>query len=128
MREKRELMSIAPEALGQGKARSGGAASRKLRYEVLDRMAQLGTGLSPAQRNDWVWFREAWDAKMSDDHKENWGSTFCGWMQKILNAVHDGQANAFSQFVHDETTRNFKYMPMLVLPSESAAVAAVKKV
>ena len=47
-------------------------------------------------------------------------------MQKILNAVHDGQANAFSQFVHDETTRNFKDVPMLVLPSESAAVAAVK--
>ena len=106
--KKRELMSIeqvletkhalkrfSPEALGQGKARSGGAASRKLRYEVLDRMARLGTGLSPAQRNDWVWFREAWDAKMSGDHKENWGQTFCGWMQKILNAVADGQANAF---------------------------------
>ena len=44
-----------------------------------------------------------------------------------LNAVADGQANSFSQFVHDETTRNFKDMPILVLPSESAAVAADKK-
>ena len=64
---------------------------------------------------------------MSGDHKENWGQTFGGWMQQTLNVVADGQADAFSQFVHDETTRNFKDVPMLVLPAESAAVVPVKK-
>ena len=71
-KKKRELMSLegvlesrhalkryTPEALGQGKARSGGVAARNLRNDVLERMAVLGTGLSPAQRNDWKWFRGA---------------------------------------------------------------------
>ena len=66
-KRKQELLSIesiletrhamkrySPEALGQGKARSGGVAARKLRHEVLDNMAKLGTGLTPSQKNDWA--------------------------------------------------------------------------
>ena len=44
-----------PESLGQGKAGGGKAADRNLRYEVLERIASLGTGLTPAQSNDWKW-------------------------------------------------------------------------
>ena len=79
------LKRYTPEALGQGKARSGGPAARKLRFEVMDRMAKIGSGLSASQCNDWVWFREAWDARMCEEHAENWGVTFCGWMQKVLD-------------------------------------------
>ena len=50
--------------LGDGMRGCGGANGRKRREEVLDRMAHLGSGLSPEQRNDWVWFREAWNRKM----------------------------------------------------------------
>ena len=39
------MKRYSPEALGQGKARSGGVAARRLRYEVLDKMAKLGIGL-----------------------------------------------------------------------------------
>ena len=80
-KRKKELLSVesiletrhamkryTPEALGQGKPRSGGVAARKLRYEVLDRMAKLGSGLTPGQKNDWSWFREAWDEKMCAEH------------------------------------------------------------
>ena len=122
---KHALKRYAPDALGQGKARSGGPSARKLRFEVLERMARLGSGLSPAQRNDWAWFRDAWDAKMSEAHAENWGGVFSGWMQKVVDDLSDGAANAFSKFVHDETTRNFQDVQMLAVPAlANAAVAA----
>ena len=44
-KRKHAMKRYSPEALGQGKARSGGVAARMLRYEVLDKMAKLGTGL-----------------------------------------------------------------------------------
>ena len=129
-KRKQELLSIesiletrhamkrySPEALGQGKARSGGVAARRLRYEVLDEMAKLGTGLTAAQKNDWAWFREAWDEKMCDEHAQEWGGTFSQWMQKILDDLSDGVANAFSMFMYDETKRHFSKTPMLVVPS-----------
>ena len=115
--ERKALKRYAPESLGQGKSRSGGAAARKLRFEVLDRMAKLGSGLSAPQSNDWPWFREAWDSKMSDLHADDWGGIFSGWMQHVLDDMANGVSNAFSEFVHAETVRNFKDVPMLVLPA-----------
>ena len=114
---KHALKRYSPESLGQGKPRSGGVAARKLRFEVLDRMAKLGSGLSPAQKNDWAWFREAWDNKMCGEHDVNWGGLFCGWTQKVLDNLADGMDNAFSAFVHDETVRNFKETVMFVVPA-----------
>ena len=111
----------APESLGQGKSRSGGVAARKLRFEVLDRMVNLGSGLSAPQSNDWAWFREAWDSKMSAEHADDWGGFFSGWMQKVLDDMTNGVSNAFSEFVHAETVRNFKDVPMLVLPATEDA-------
>ena len=106
-----------PAQLGQGKPRSGGAAARKLRYEVMERMCKLGSGLSPAQRTDWAWFHEAWDLKMAGEHADNWGGVFSGWMQKVLDDMSDGITNAFSLFVESETLRCFGDTPMLILPS-----------
>ena len=75
-KRKQELLSIesiletrhamkrySPESLGQGKPRSGGVAANKLRYEVLEQMAKLGSGITQAQINDWAWSPEAWDEK-----------------------------------------------------------------
>ena len=87
-----------------------------MRYEVLEKMAKLGSGLIPAQKNDWAWFREAWDEKMCEEHAQEWGKTFSEWMQKLLDDLGDGVANAFSVFMHDETMRNFSKTPMLVVP------------
>ena len=119
------LKRYAPEDLGQGKARSGGPAARKLRFEVLERMARLGTGLSAAQKNDWRWFRDAWDTKMCAEHGGNWGGIFSGWMQKVVEDLAQGAVTGFSTFAHDETRRNFSEVPMLLVPAlEDAAVAA----
>ena len=129
-KRKQELLSIesiletrhamkrySPEALGQGKARSGGVAARRLRDEVLDKMAKLGTGLTPSQKNAWAWFREAWEEQMCNEHAQEWGGTFSQWMQKILDDLSDGVANAFSMLMYEETKRHFSKTPMLVVPS-----------
>ena len=63
---------------------------------------------------------------MCEDNNERWGHTYCGWMQKVLNAVADEQTNALSVLVHDEATSNFNAMPMLVLPAESASLVPFK--
>ena len=109
---------IAPDALGHGHATAKGVAGRKLRFEVLDRLSRLGTGLSPAQRNDWAWFRNSWDIKMVEIHKDKWAQTFCGWMQHCLDEIADGHCNAFSVFVHRATVEHFMNEPMLTLPPE----------
>ena len=124
LESKHALKRYTPESLGQGKPRGGKAAEQKLRYEVLERIASLGTGLTPAQKNDWRWFRETWDAKMCSEHGADWGGIFSGWMQKILDDLSKGVSNAFSVFVHDETQRHFASVPMLTVLASSLASAS----
>ena len=102
--------------LGMGQNRVGGAAAKKNRLEVLDRLARLGQGLSPAQRNDFKWFKEAWDARMLQEHGDNWPELFMGWMQRLLGENEDGNGNAFSVFVHNETRRCFDGVSALRVP------------
>ena len=102
--------------LGMGQKRVGGVAARKNRLEVLDRLARLGQGLSPAQKNDFKWFKEAWDARMLQEHGDNWPELFMGWMQRLLGENEDGVANAFSVFVHNETRRCFDGVSALRVP------------
>ena len=74
---------------------------------MLDRTARLGTGLSPTQRNDFAWFKDAWDAKMLAERGDAWPRTFMAWMHKVLSDIDAGSTNAFSVFVQDETRRCF---------------------
>ena len=70
---------------------------------MLDRLAHLGVGLSPPQRNDWSWFKAAWDEKMMSEHGEGWPQTFAGWVQQILeDLTTEAGSNAFSTFVQRE--------------------------
>ena len=113
---KHAMKRYSKEMLGQGKPRSGGAKAQKNRWEVLDRLAQMGSGLSPAQRNDWKWFKETWDSKMCEEHHLNWGGVFAEWTQQVVDNVTDGMPNAFSVFMEAGTRRNFSDNVMLVLP------------
>ena len=110
------VKSFTPESLGQGHSRGGTAECRKRRIEVLNRLARIGAGLSAAQKNDWTWFKEAWDEKMVDVHGADWGGVFAGWMKKVLNDVDLGVANAFSLLVNGETRRCFRSMEALSVP------------
>ena len=105
---------FSPEMLGEGHAKGGTAAMRKRRFEVLDRLAKYGTGLSAEQKNDWAWFKHSWDEKMKAEHVKHWGSVFAGWMQGVVNQMKDGEGNAFSMFVYNETRRCFNENAILI--------------
>ena len=90
------------EALGAGTAGAGGAKARNNRFQVLDRLAGIRAGLSPGQKNDWSWFKEAWDKEMVKQHGADWAALFAKWMQSLLEDEH---TNAFSTFMHNESSR-----------------------
>ena len=110
---KHAMKSFTPQELGEGSQNAGGAKARSRRFEVLDRLARLRAGLSPAQKNDWQWFKESWDQAMVAEHKANWASLFAAWMQQVLD---DERSNAFSCFVHTETCRVFHGIAALHVP------------
>ena len=101
------------EALGEGSDNAGGPRARKNRLEVLDRLARIRAGLSPGQKNDWSWFKEAWDKEMVTEHGAEWASVFAKWMQSLLE---DERSNAFSTFVYNETRRVFHGTAALHVP------------
>ena len=70
-------------------------------------MARLGSGLSAAQRNDFGWWKEAWDAKHVEELGDGWPETFLGRMQSVLDQIDEGTTNAFSLLVYSETRRCF---------------------
>ena len=102
--------------LGDNSRNCGGVVCRKRRDEVLDRISKMGTGLSPSQKNEWAWFKEAWQGKMLAEHGEQWVRIFAGWMQEVMDSLERGQANAFSVFVNHETRRCFSSDVGLELP------------
>ena len=42
---------------------------------------------------------------MAREYTENWGGKFAEWIQGVIVRFKKGEANAFSLFVHSETTR-----------------------
>ena len=116
METKHELKTFTPEYLGLGLVNAGGAKCRDHRYEVMNRMARLGAGLTAAQRNDWDWFKQAWDSHHVGLYGDAWGNVFAGYMQVVLNDLKDPEkANAFSVFVYTETRRVFSDVPAISL-------------
>ena len=107
------LKTYTVQALGDGTADGGGYKGRILRFEVLDRLARLGAGLSDDQKNDWTWFKSSWDETMLAENPYNWPLIFAGYMKGVLD---DDRTNAFSKFVHDETLRVFSGHAALTVP------------
>ena len=107
------IKTFTVDSLGQGSPNAGGAKAKARRLEVLDRLSRLKAGLSPGQKNDWAWFKEAWDQAMVNEYKENWATTFSGWVQGILE---DERTNAFSVFIYNETCRIFNNTAALHVP------------
>ena len=116
MESRHALKTYTVEGFGHGCSNAGGSQGRKRRCEVLDRMAKLGSGLSAPQRNDWDWFKHAWDEKMKQEHGSNWGQVFAGMMQRILNDLASESTCAFSVFVHAETRRCLDAVAVLQVP------------
>ena len=113
---KHMVKTFTPEQLGHGNKKGHGAQGRKRRFEVLDRLARVGSRLSPAQVNNWTYFKEAWDECMLHQHKEDWGRKFAEWCHQVIIGFQDGISNAFSLFVQRETQRCLGDTPVLVCP------------
>ena len=118
------MKQVSLQFLGDGDPHCGRAPGRKRRHEVLDRLSRLGTGLSPAQRNDWAWFKDAWDEAMMGEHGAGWVRVFASWIQGVLDELDNGTAHAFSTFVHSETRRCLDDQPGLQVPGMSGRQAA----
>ena len=43
---------------------------------------------------------------MSEEHKDQWGTVFAGWMQGVIENMRE-ENNAMSLFVYSETVRCF---------------------
>ena len=101
MEAKRAAKAFTLHELGEGRPRGGGTEGKRNRAQV------LGDGISPAQRNDFVRFKEAWDSKMLAEHGERWLAVFAGWVQRLLHAHEEGDRTVFSVFRNNETRRCF---------------------
>ena len=110
---KHAVKSFRLEDLGKGVNNAGGAKGKKNRAEVLDRLSRLNAGFSAGQRNDWQWFKEAWDKAMVIEYGDEWPETFATWIQEVLM---DSRSNAFSIFVYGETCRVFDGAAALQVP------------
>ena len=105
--------SVKPRARAE---KCGGAKARDRRLEVLERLASLGNGLTTAQKNDWAWWKEAWDERMMGEHGDDWPWVFSSWVQKTLDDVEAGDGAAVSAFVYAETARCFSGEPAISMP------------
>ena len=110
---KSAVKTFTVEALGAGSDNAGGPKSKKNRFDVLDRLSRIGAGLSSGQKNDWSWFKEAWDKDMVTDHGGLWAEVFSKWMQGVLD---DERSNAFSTFMYNESRRVFSGSAALHVP------------
>ena len=108
------LKSYTPDMLGDGRPRGGGAAYRARRREVLDRLLSRAK-LTPQQRNDWCWFKDEWDKKMSEIHNQTWGMEFAQVCQGLIEKIQAGDNNVFSEFMYSETRRHLSEVPLLRL-------------
>ena len=114
---KHNVKKLGLSELGAGLRSCGGAASRAARFDALNRVAGLGSGLSAAQRADLDWFRREWDAAGMADFGTSWPETFATWLQNVIDEYLGGNARAFSVFMHSETRRRLSSSLALALPA-----------
>ena len=118
---KHNIMKMSLSDLGANVRNCGGVAGRNARLHVLNRLAALGSGLSPAQRSDFGWFQRDWGAAGIQDFDGEWPETFATWMQNILDEILGGNPRAFSLFVHSETKRRLSGCLAIALPAAGSA-------
>ena len=88
---------------------------QKAREEALNRVRSCAT-LSSEQQNDWKFFATTWDSRMAEAHGIAWGGLFAEILQNVLDEMEEGNREAFSQFMHKESTRVLGEVETLRLP------------
>ena len=106
------VKSFSLPMLGEGQKNSGGAAFKKARRDLMNRIRGIAM-LSDSQKNDWQHFQSTWDQKMAEAHGAGWAEKFAQIMQHVLNGVEGGEPNALSDFMHKETLRVLGDVPVV---------------
>ena len=110
-----EVKVYSLEMLGKGKKKAGSLQHQKARLEVLQRVRRAAV-LTPLQTSQWEYFTTTWDREMAEAQGEEWAELFAQLVQKVLNDLADGQHNALSVFMHNETSRVLADIPALLVP------------
>ena len=110
-----EVKVYSLDMLGKGKKKAGSQQHQKARLEVLQRVRRAAV-LAPEQTSQWEYFTTTWDREMAEAHGEEWAELFAQLLQKVLNDLADGQHNALSVFMHNETSRVLADTPALLVP------------
>ena len=110
-----EVKVYSLDMLGKGKKKAGSQQHQKARLEVLHRVRRAAV-LMPEQTSQWEYFTTTWDREMAEAHGEDWAELFAQTIQKVLNDLADGQHNALSVFMHNETSRVLADTPALLVP------------
>ena len=110
-----EVKVYSLEMLGKGKKKAGSLQHQKARLEVLQRVRRAAV-LAPEQTSQLEYFTTTWDREMAEAQGEDWAELFAQQVQKVLNDLADGQHNALSVFMHNETSRVLADIPALLVP------------
>ena len=78
---------LALEGVGKSCSRDGGVASRKKRFDLLQRLARVGQGLSLEHKNDCNGFEDAWGADMLKQYGAAGLKPSLGWCSNSRNAL-----------------------------------------
>ena len=110
------VKSFETSDFGQGHAKGGTAEHKKNRMQVLERLRLRFPPLPPEQANDWEWFKPRWDktrlAKLHPSVMGAWGSQFRNEVVALLQRLRDGDVQALSRWMADQS-RDFLCMPAL---------------
>ena len=99
------------------------------RMAALLHLKKLKGAVSAQQLQEWDWFKDAWDDDMKKKHGKTYPEHFAGWLQHVSNEMAQGDGEAFSRFMHNESRRLLEVPehgsePLaLVLPVEAAVAA-----
>ena len=101
--------------LGDGRS-CGGKASGKNGTRFSTDCSAVAVDYRQRKKNDFAWWKDAWDKKMLEEYGAEWARVFAEWVQKVLADFDNGVGNAFSLFVHAETRRCFHDVVALQVP------------
>ena len=108
------VKSFSLQELGKGRTnKTDLRRAKKVRHEVLDKMSELGDGLSAQQRGDFEFFKTHWDDVNEQALGAAWPEKFAELTQKVQDEHCQGVSNAFSIFVHSESVRCLADIPRI---------------
>ena len=81
----------------------------------MERVRRVGK-LTEDQKGQWDFFKTQWDAAQALAIGTEWGKEFAESIHEVLIRLMQGDANAFSEFVKQETDRVLMGVGALVAP------------